>query len=75
MSAKVNVWKLPSCRPDTAKARHYSKLPPERMAGRGATETNDFIWIPISIIEHTSRNIGGHHVVTLPEWFVDKEGL
>lgn len=70
MSAKVNLWKIDSSRDDTAKARCYSKVPPERHP-----EAEDFVWIPISIIEHTSRNVGGHHIVTLPDWFVEKEGL
>jgi hypothetical protein len=65
-TTKVNLW----FNRETEKARHYSKLPPIR------NPTNeDMIWIPISIIEHTSKNVGHHHIVTLPDWFVEKEGL
>lgn len=69
-TARVNLWKVPGIA-DTALARRYSKLPPER----NPKDASDFVWVPISIIEHTSRNIGGHHIVTLPNWFVEKEGL
>jgi len=69
MSAKVNLWVIPG-HMDSVMARRYSKLPPSRQPA-----DDDFIWVPLSIIEHTSRNVGGHHVVTLPDWFVEKEGL
>ena len=70
MSAKVNLWIVPGHGSDTAMARRYSKLPPSRNPS-----AEDFIWVPISIIEHTSRNVGGHHIVSLPQWFAEKEGL
>jgi hypothetical protein len=50
-------------------ARRYCKH------GRQTATPEDFIWVPISIIEHTSRNAGGHHVVTLPTWFIERENL
>ena len=25
-------------------------------------------WIPRSIVEHTTKNPGGHHIVTIPDW-------
>lgn len=66
MSAKVNLW----FHSESELARCYAKVPLAK-----ATESSDFVWVPKSIIEHTSQNVGGHHVVTLPEWFVLKEGL
>ena len=54
---------------ETPLARLYTKIPPER----GPTES-DFIWVPRSIVEHTSK-MGAQHIVTLPDWFLDKEGI
>ena len=64
--AKVNLWFIK----ETQLARKYYRLPPERMP----TE-DDGIWVPKSIIEHTSKNLNGHHVVELPDWFIQKENL
>ena len=61
---KVNLWWLR----ETELARFYcrhSRHP----------EPEDCIWVPKSIIEHTSKNAGGHHVVELPDWFVRRENL
>lgn len=55
---------------ETELARYYSKVPPERHPMIG-----DFIWIPRSIIEHTRKFPSGEHHLTLPIWFVEKEGL
>lgn len=63
---KVNLWVAGA---GTAMARRYCKH------GRQTATPEDFIWVPISIIEHTSRNAGGHHVVTLPTWFIERENL
>ena len=68
-TTKVSLWKIDGTS-DTAKARCYSRVPPSRLP-----EAEDFIWVPISLIEHTSRNLGGHHIVTLPDWYVEKERL
>lgn len=54
---------------ETAGARFYSKLPPERHP-----TANDCLWIPRSIIEHTSKT-GKQHIVTLPDWFIEKRNL
>lgn len=66
---KVNLWKIDGTT-DTTLARYYSKLPPSRNP-----QPEDFIYVPKSIIEGVSQNLGGHHVVELPDWFVRKEGL
>ena len=55
---------------ETEKARQYSKLDPERHL----IEDSDRVWIPKSIIEHTTKR-GHEHEVTLPDWFIEKEGL
>ncbi len=67
--AKVNLWKIEGAT-DTALARYYSRVPPNRHP-----QPEDYIYVPKSIIEGTSQNLGGHHVVTLPDWFVQKENL
>jgi len=54
---------------DTDKARLYSRVPPERNPQR-----DDLIWIPLSIIEHTTKR-SNEHMVKLPEWFVRARGL
>lgn len=55
---------------ETEKARLYSKLPPEKYHG----DAEDEVWIPKSIIEHTSKR-GVEHQVKLPDWFIQKEKL
>lgn len=62
---KVRFWLVR----ETEKARLYSKVPPERHP-----EQSDCIWIPRSIVEHTTKR-GNEHEVDLPDWFVEKEGL
>jgi hypothetical protein len=54
---------------ETEKARLYSKVPPER-GQTGETQ----IWVPRSIVEHTSKR-GSEHTVDLPDWFIEKNGL
>ena len=54
---------------ETEAARLYSKVRPDRNPTK-----EDQIWIPKSIVEHTSK-AGFEHTVTLPDWFVEKEGL
>lgn len=63
---KIRFWFVKQ----TDKARYYSKLPPERNPGAA-----DHIWIPLSIIEHTTKYPTGQHIVELPEWFVERENL
>jgi hypothetical protein len=54
---------------ETGLARRYSKVPPERHP-----EESDMLWIPKSIIEHTTKR-GNEHDVKLPDWFIEKSGL
>lgn len=56
---------------ETADARLYSKTDPENPA-----RVSDClpVWIPKSVIEHTSK-MGNTHIVTLADWFVTKAGL
>lgn len=70
MSAtRIRLWLVKQ----TDKARLYSKFNP---VGRGATEPDngDLIWVPLSIIEHVTKR-GSEHEVTLPDWFIEKNGL
>lgn len=54
---------------ETPAARLYSKLPPERHP-----EDTDCLWIPRSIVEHTSK-CGDEHMVKLPDWFIEEKSL
>lgn len=54
---------------ETELARLYSKIPPERHS-----EKSDEVWIPKSVVEHTSKT-SSQHTVTLPDWFVQKAKL
>jgi len=54
---------------ETELARLYSKTDPNN-TGRVPVE----IWIPRSIVEHTTKR-GSEHIVKLPDWFVEKEKL
>lgn len=53
---------------ETEKARLYCKH------GRPNSEPSDEIWIPRSIVEHTSK-MGNQHIVELPDWWIEKSGL
>lgn len=53
---------------ETDKARQYCKH------DRDMIGPNDLIWVPLSIIEHTTKR-GREHCVQLPDWFIEKEGL
>jgi len=64
-TTKVNLWFVS----ETGVARLYCRH------GRPGREKEDCVWVPKSIIEHTSKNVGEHHIVTLPDWFTEKEGL
>jgi hypothetical protein len=62
---KIRLWFIR----ETEKARQYSRVPPDRNPSQ-----SDMIWIPRSIVEHTSKS-GNEHTLELPDWFVEKEGL
>lgn len=63
---KLRLW--PTGR-STEKAREYCKLPPDRHP-----EPADKIWIPISVIEHVSKNTTSHEV-TVEDWWGEKNGF
>ncbi len=65
MSATITMWLLR----ETEKARFYSQVRLDRRPDEG-----DGIWVPKSIIEHTSKR-GIEHDVTLPDWFIEEKGL
>lgn len=54
---------------ETELARLYSKVPPERHP-----EKDDQLWVPKSIVEHTTKR-GNEHDVKLPDWFIEKNDL
>ena len=66
---KIRLWLVQ----ETDKARCYYKFNP---VNTGAAEPNatDLVWVPRSIIEHTTKR-GNEHVVELPDWFIEKEKL
>lgn len=61
---KIRLWLIR----ETNKARLYCKH------GNPNPEESDCVWVPLSIVEHTTKR-GNEHVVTLPDWFIEKEGL
>jgi hypothetical protein len=65
---KIRLWFIR----ETEKARQYSKVP----VGDNCrtVDASDLAWIPLSIVEHTTKR-GNEHVVELPDWFAEKEGL
>lgn len=64
---KVVLWFVKDT--SSGKARIYTRVPPERNPAR-----EDEVCVPLSLVEHTTKR-GAGHVVTLPEWFCDKENL
>ncbi len=65
MSATITMWLVR----ETEKARFYSTVRLDRFLDEGGG-----VWIPRSIVEHTSKR-GIEHDVTLPDWFIEQEGL
>ncbi len=62
---RIRLWLIR----ETEKARQYSRIPPERHA-----EPSDLLWVPRSIVEHTTK-CGSEHEVDLPDWFIEKNNL
>ena len=67
MTRKVRLWFVRDT--SSGKARVYTRVPPERHPAK-----EDEVMVPLSLVEHTTK-CGVEHVVTLPEWFLDKERL
>jgi len=63
---KIRLWFIR----ETNLARLYSQLPPNRNPG-----VEDQVWIPRSVVEHTSKEPSGLHIVTVADWFADKNNL
>lgn len=55
---------------ETNLARLYLKKPPKDPK----TDVFNEVWVPRSIVEHTSK-MGIQHIVTLPDWFLEERGL
>jgi hypothetical protein len=64
-TTQITLWFIR----ETADARLYSKTDPE-----DKNRVSDPIWVPKSVIEHTSKT-GNQHIVTLADWWVEKSGL
>lgn len=67
---RVRLWFIR----ETEKARLYCRFAPHPDLEFEGAEDSDKIWIPHSVIEHTTKR-GAEHEVTLPDWFIEKEGL
>lgn len=65
MSTIIMLWLVR----ETGLARLYCK---HNRPGRD--EKTDCIWVPKSIVEHTTKR-GTEHMVKLPDWFIRKNGL
>lgn len=55
---------------ETALARQYAKLPPERHPSE-----DDMIWIPRSLCERTTKLASGEHIIEVVDWFAEKNNL
>lgn len=67
MSAeRIRMWYVR----ESEKAWQYTKIPPDRMR-----QQEDYVWVPKSITEHRSKQENGLHELTLPLWFLEKNGL
>ena len=66
---------------ETENARCYCRLPSSRVIAPGALDREEIVWVPKSIVEHTTKRppkpgeVWAEHEVKLPDWFVEKERL
>jgi hypothetical protein len=65
---------------ERVRARLYCKLPPHRNPPLYVFPSPDYLWIPISIIEGTTKFASKdgqrpQHNVRLPDWFAEEKGL
>jgi len=67
MSTTIRLWLVA----ETDLARRYCKFDPK---ARGKPDEADLVWVPKSIVEHTSKR-GDEHEVKLPDWFIERENL
>lgn len=68
---KIKLWFIE----DMPNSRKYSKIPKSRNP-----ERDDIIFVPFSLIEHTHKQPAEDgeypvHVVTVPDWFIQKNCL
>lgn len=61
---RIRLWLIRQ----TDKARLYCRH------GKPTPDDSDCVWVPLSIVEHTTKR-GNEHEVTLPDWFIEKENL
>lgn len=70
MATTMRLWLIK----ETELARQYCKFAPHPDLGFENADTTDKIWIPKSIVEHTTKR-GIEHEVKLPDWFIEKNNL
>lgn len=63
---QVRLWFVK----ETEKARYYSKLPASRHPGE-----EDHVWVPRSLVTHTTKYPDGQHVIDVADWFAEKNNL
>ena len=74
---RVRLWFVR----ETAAARRYCKLPKARNPGQDLMDNVNYVWVPRSVVEHTTKRPSEdgvewpEHDVELPDWFVEKERL
>ena len=65
----------------SAAARRYCKLPKSRNPGSDVMDNTNYVWVPLSLVEHTTKRPSkdgvewDEHHVTLPDWFITHEKL
>lgn len=73
----VRLWHVR----DSAAARRYCKVPKSRNPGADVMNNVNYVWVPLSLVEHATRYPSKdgvewpEHHVKLPDWFVEKEKL
>lgn len=76
----IRLWYIRSTYADAGKAVEKARLYCRRdvdttkQGWRSPAVDEDCLWVPASIIEHTTRR-GNEHMVKLPDWFIEEKGL
>lgn len=65
---------------ETDHARRYCRLPKSRGPGDDAPDNPNYLWVPKSLQDQTTKyppadGDNPMHVLTIPDWFADRENL
>lgn len=74
---RVRLWFVR----ESAAARRYCKLPKSRNPGRDIPGNANYVWVPRSVVEHTTKRPSAdgvewdEHDVAVQDWFAERENL